>query len=516
MPLANFFDKISLSASQRIKGYDRSSFEEKLLSTCIGIVYGDNSLETSEGRSALDLAVRIFSRLYPNIKFINLAVGTGSISYTDQLKSLATKINPDINCSDEQIPTVHLVIGEVEGFEEHQTRIYVGSNNWTACFSLTRAQPCHDTNNPFGAGSAVCFGAANVFRYVFRDELEQMPLDSDFCFSAFNQRLVQMDDSQPALPASIAVDFTLVGTGAIGNAVLWGLLELQELRGRMMLIDDQTVSLSNLQRYALMLQDHVDHCKVSVIKELFEKHPELFVETLQDKWQNVARGLAKEQLALLATAVDTTKERLEIQSLLPREILNAWTSPEGIGVSRHLNFAKDVCLSCLYLPTHKVKSDSEKISESLGNADLEPFIRHYLANKLPIDDHFVAAISQNTGIDAELLSYYKGQPLEIFYSDAICGGRAVRSEANAQTSQDMEVPLAHESILAGLLLGAEIVIRSAQLREAGIEPLTKIDMMHLMHDYLLEAEGKHHTGLCICQDPLFVNRYIDKWSLNND
>ncbi|WP_162428189.1 E2 ligase fold family C protein [Pontibacter pudoricolor] len=511
MPQANFFDKISLSAAQRINGYDRSAFEDKLQSNCIGIVYGDNSLETAEGRSALDLTVRVLSRLYPNLRFFDLSKGVDGDRYSGKLKDLATNINPNINYSDEQTPTINLVIGEVPGFDAQQTCIYIGSQNWVAFYSSNKAQSCHDTNNPFGAGCAVCFGAANVFRYIFREELGNASPDTEFCFSAFSQRLVEKGEFEPNLPSSLSVDFTLIGTGAIGNAVIWSLLELQGLCGRITVVDDQTVALSNLQRYILMLQEHVEQQKVSVIRNLLEKHSELQVEPLQLKWQNAANTLDKEQIKLVVTAIDTTQERLEIQSLLPKEILNAWTSPEGIGISRHLNFTEDVCLSCLYLPRHKIKSNSEKIAASLGNIALEPFIRQYLANNLPIDDNFVTEISQQVSIDAHLLYTYIGQPVEIFYSEAICGGRVIQSGSNEQMNTDLEVPLAHESVLAGLLLGAEVVIQSAQLRETQIEPLTKINMMQPIYNNLLEQESKHYSGLCICQDPIFTNRYRDKW-----
>ncbi|KAA9338984.1 E2 ligase fold family C protein [Adhaeribacter soli] len=511
MALANFFDKISLSVSQRIKGYDRSSFEEKLLSNCVGIVYGSNCLKTSEGRAGLDLAVRIFSRLYPKITFLNLAKKTYSLTYTEQLKSLATEINPEIDCSDKQAPTIYLVVGKVSNFTAAQPCIYIGSNNWNAYFSTAVAQTCKDTNNPFGIGSAICFGAANIFRCIFKEELGNTPLDKDFCFSVFSQGLCHKAKVAPVLPASIPISFTLVGAGAIGNAMLWSILQLQEVIGKVTMVDDQTVARSNLQRYVLMLQNHINHPKLTIIEKLFEKHPGLSIEPLQAKWQSIASILTKDQLQLLVTAIDTTKERLEIQSLLPKIILNAWTSPEGIGVSRHLNFIEGVCLSCLYLPEYQEKSASVKIAESLGNAAVEPFIRQYLANDLPIDDNFVAAISQICGIDEQLLNSFKGDQVEIFYSEAICGGRVIQNMTNGQVSQDLEVPLAHESVLAGLLLGAEVIIQSLQLRETPIEPLTKINMMQPIHNYLLEAEGKHHSGLCICQDSIFLKRYTVKW-----
>ena len=67
MALANFFDKIHLGAAQILKNYNRSTFETKLLSNCVGLSIGTLALETYEGRVALDLLIRLLARLHPTM-----------------------------------------------------------------------------------------------------------------------------------------------------------------------------------------------------------------------------------------------------------------------------------------------------------------------------------------------------------------------------------------------------------------------------------------------------------------
>ena len=278
------------------------------------------------------------------------------------------------------------------------------------------------------------------------------------------------------------------------------------------MIDKETVSSSNLQRYVLMFQDHITHPKVDLIQKMFEaKSSGVNIQAYPFSWQAVVSALPQKHLQLVATALDTKTERVFVQSALPQKIINAWTSPDCIGVSRHFDFGNEVCLACLYLPMAKVKSESEKIAEALNMGQNEPFIRQYLANNAPIDDQFVKVVSQLGGIDFEKLSIYKQQPVRVLYSEGICGGRIMAVRNNGGVPQDMEVPLAHESAMAGILLMAEVVIESLQLRLQPIEPLTKINLMKPLHQFLREKEGKHYSGRCLCQDDVFKERHKEKW-----
>lgn len=512
MALANFFDKINLGAAQILKDHDRSAFENKLLSNCIVIYFNTNSLQNYECRIALDLLTRLLSRLYPKVKFKSTETTEESIDYIGQLKAIAIEINPKIEVGDEQEETFFIGVGIVPDSSGYFPTHYIGSSNWNTFHSTTTPQNFGSSQNPFGAAVAACLACANLFRRIFADELGNPLLDEDLSFSTFDQ-MINPSDCGPKLPAEIPLNFTLIGAGAIGNATLYSFLRLSNTKGRISLIDKEEFSLSNLQRYVLMMQGHEGQSKVGVIREIFKNQKsELTIDCYPSKWQEVMGSLQPDQLKLFATAIDTKYERQLLQSVLPKKIINAWTSPDCIGISRHFDFLNEICLSCLYFPSMKEKSESQKIAIALNMEQHEPFIRHYLAKNMPIDEQFIATVNQMGGIEVEKLRLFANQPVRVLYSEGICGGAIVSLNNKDQVAQDMEVPLAHESAFAGILLAAEIVIDSLKLRTRQIEPLTKINLMRPLHAYLRENEEKNFSGRCICQDGIFKNRYKEKWS----
>ncbi|MCW3117955.1 MAG: ThiF family protein [Chitinophagaceae bacterium] len=508
MALANFFDKINLGASQVLKTYDSSAFESKLLSNCICVQFGNEALERFEGRITLDLLIRLLARLYPNIKLNTTGLHSQYESFVEQLKTIARQINPVINLEDNQQET--FVIGVGHTLTELSNAYYIGSDNWKAYYSTTTPQSIGSSQNPFGAAGTACIVCANLFRAIFNDELANPGLDSDVCLCMYNQTINGYEDT-PGLPKEIDINFTLIGAGAIGNAALWSLLQLPNATGQISLIDNQTVSISNLQRYVLMIQDHVTFSKVEIIKELFHAKTGITIQPYPYRWQEIVGKLSIEEMRLMATALDTGIDRLLVQSTIPEKIINAWTSPECLGVSRHFDFLNDVCLACLYMPTAKVKSESEKIAGVLNMPEQEGFIRQYLAKNIPINEQFVVTVSHFGGIDQAKLRRYMNQPVRILYSDGICGGGIITVNSDTHVPQDMEVPLAHESAMAGILLAAEVVIESLKLRAQPIEALTKINLLRPLHQHLREKEDKHYSGKCLCQDSIVQKRYSEKW-----
>jgi hypothetical protein len=87
--------------------------------------------------------------------------------------------------------------------------------------------------------------------------------------------------------------------------------------------------------------------------------------------------------------------------VLPKIIINAWTSQQDIGVSRHFNFAESLCLSCLYIPKQKQKSESVKIAESLKMPEIE--VRKYIANSIMVDEGFIFMVAQSLSIPVDQL-----------------------------------------------------------------------------------------------------------------
>ena len=511
MALANFFDKAALGAAKILKGFDRNAFESVLNKHQVGIVFDANGGASLEGRITLDLLVRLLARLYPNLQIIDSQLSNPTLA--KELEVCAISINPEINLSKDAKPTVYLIVGNTPYETGKDNYFYLGSQGWTVKFSDKNPVNSGNTQNPFAAGAAACFGAANLFRLVFKDQLPKGNPDKDFALSLFE--FVKNDSAQkihePQIDNIHLEDALLVGVGAVGNAVIWALGNIPSLTGKLEIIDDQDIDLSNLQRYILSRQVDVNTSKVARAGEFMQKS-KLKIVQCPFKWEEYLQKRNNWSIKRVAVCVDSAQDRITVQGSLPEKIFNAWTQQGALGVSRHTNFINDPCLTCLYMPEVKKKNKSEIIAENLGLAPQELMVRSYLAQHLPVDNNILTMISAAKGIPMTDLQAFEGKQLEVFYSDFVCGGVMMRLENKSKVTPQIEVPSAFESALAGILLASEIIIDAGTLRKRNLPIITRFNLLRPLSNYLLEDQYKHHSGRCICQDPIFQEAYNAKWN----
>lgn len=511
MAFANFFDKIALNASQVLKHYDRSGFEKILNDSLPTIVFGRNATSTQQGKAALDLTVRLSARLYPKIRLINTS---GSKQFEKNLKELSLSINPDIEILDEGIATVYLVAGQVDFDCSDVPSYYIGSNSWHSNFSSSHCLKFGSSDIIFGAGAAACFGMANVFRKIFEGKLPYGKVDSDFSFSIIDSSKGEIEIGSDTKIENIDIGkLHLVGVGAVGNAFLWSLKNSKSISGQIRVIDDEQIDLSNLQRYVLTEQNSIGQSKVDFAKDVMTGSSFKLLKSKMN-WQHFISKNASLNIEKVAVCVDSAEDRISIQSSLPKKIFNAWTQQESIGISRHFNFDETACLSCLYFPTRKKTSRSEEVANSFGIPEHERLVRTYLATSKPIDEVLINLVCQANNIEAEQFGDFIGKPVELFYSKAICGGVMMRltGSGSAATQHSLEVPLAFESALAGILLAAEVVIECQALREGAFPIISQINLLRPLSNYIKEDQKKHHSKRCICQDEMFVKEYLRRWN----
>src|SRR5947209_5738000 len=110
MALANFIDRIGVAASQLLQGFDLTEFCTHLCSRTVGLAFDAAAVSTSEGRSSLELTVRLLARFYPVLAICPLdSYGQPMVG---ELIALARAINPDIQIDFElAAATVVLVVG---------------------------------------------------------------------------------------------------------------------------------------------------------------------------------------------------------------------------------------------------------------------------------------------------------------------------------------------------------------------------------------------------------------------
>jgi hypothetical protein len=73
----------------------------------------------------------------------------------------------------------------------------------------------------------------------------------------------------------------------------------------------------------------------------------------------------------------------------------------------------------------------------------------------------------------------------------------------------VEVPMAFQSAMAGVMLGAELIKQVSGYKSG--EVTTTLNLMRRLGEYLSERQEKAAHGNCICQDPDYVVAYRAKY-----
>ena len=95
--------------------------------------------------------------------------------------------------------------------------------------------------------------------------------------------------------------------------------------------------------------------------------------------------------------------------------------------------------------------------------------------------------------------------------EGICGGGIIPLGEAGPAPRELEVPLAFQSALAGLLLAAETV---RDVLTAGTQRKTlvrRLDLLRPLGDPSPQPALKAGTGHCICEDSDFIATYRAKY-----
>jgi molybdopterin/thiamine biosynthesis adenylyltransferase len=488
MALADYFHRSAVAASQVVAGFDEAAIRRRLEGVRVGLVA--HAAHGPEAHALSDMAVRLLARLYPT-----LVLGDD-----DRLAALARSINPNIELVDADADVL-IVIG-TGTTQVHAPRVvFAGSDGWLARVGTQHPLEVGESSNPFGPGAAACLAVGNVFRAVFLDEATS--LDEELALSTFDFGAVATD----ATVAGVDIgDVVLAGAGAVGQGALWA-LERAEVRGQLHVVDPEAIELGNLQRYVLALRADEHRSKVNVACEhagaldlvAHATSWEGFCADLGHRWERVLVG------------VDSAAARRQVQASLPRWIANAWTQPGDLGVSVHPWTKTGACLSCLYLPQGEVLSEDRLIADALGLQGMEVEVRRLLFTEQPVPTALLQTIAERLNLPEGAVEGFDGQPLRELYVDGICGGALVGLDRVGHPRQDVHVPIAHQSALAGVLLAAQVVADALGAGPAD-STVARINVMQRIGQELRQAVRKDARGICVCQDPVYRAAYDRKWS----
>lgn len=508
MALAPFFEKAALAASHILQYFDLTTFSQMLDRHVVGVCFDDDGVVSPEGQMTLDLTVNMLARLYPRLSIV--PSGNKAAAYVSHLTQLAKEINPNIeivsNISD---VSVAVVVGG-NFISASIPAVYIGSSGWIVKLSPNEPVGSGMSQNPFGAGAAACFGAANIFRLIFGPSLPHGVPDGAFTLSLFNYETEINSIHNPDLQSIDIGETHLVGLGAIGNGAIWALSRIPTLSGVLHLVDKELIELTNVQRYVLSTISSEGKVKVGLAADQFGE-TQLQVVPHPQRWGEYLRCRNNWDLQKVMVALDSAQDRADVQASLPRWIVNAWTQPGDLGVSRHDFISDQACLMCLYLPEPNQKSEDELIAEAIGLPEAKLEVRELLYLGKPVGSEFIQRIANAAGIPAEPLLLYSDQPLKSFYSKAVCGGIILGLGGDYQKASRAEVPMAFQSALAGIMLAAELVVYASGLRKMELPTTTRIDLLRPLGNYLSFPAKKDLSKRCICQDPLYRSVYQEKY-----
>ena len=485
MALADYYARGALAAAQVLSGFDEGRFRALLEETPVAIRIPDAG--SPEGDALAELLVRLFARLYPRLALL------GPSPAAEQLGALAKAINPAVELVDDA--RVGVVIAEEK--DAFETTIYAGSEGWDALISTSIPQPVGDSANPFGPGVAACVAAANVFRRVFLPAWEVLA-DTGLRFSAWALDRVEVPTNR-APASALHSPAVLVGFGAIGNAAFWA-LSRAPLTGTLHIVDPQEVELGNLQRYVLTTRADEGRIKVDLVDSPRSNgldvvpHRASLAEFLAHNGYNWASFLL---------GLDSARDRRAAQASLPHWSANAWTQPGDLGVSVHPRFgAEGACVACLYLPESRLRNEDELVAETLGVPELQMDVRTLLHSGAPLQHGFLEAVARGISSPLETLLSFEGRSIRDLYVDGFCGGAVIPLSQVGRPPEDLHVPLAHQSALAGVLLAAALV-RSSLGGDPTITTASRINVLAPVGVALAQPIRARRDGRCLCDDPIF-------------
>jgi hypothetical protein len=486
--LAPFFDRIYSALGGHLS-VSRDDLAASLQGVAVGIKCGE-SLSQNDLWIA-ELATNLLARLYPRVAI------TGPEKNISALKALALEINPEIEILGKAPADLTIAIGEVKS----GAQLWPGASGWVARLNHSRF-PGSGPANPYAAGAAAAFAAAELFRRIFLGR----PAESDLKISLLNFN--QSSGADQELPSSTLGDVLFVALGAIGNAALWALARDRRRSGQFTLIDNEGLELSNLQRYVLgTLQDVTKHEEKVSIGRRELSGTQISVMAFRATLESFADERGGISTPTVCISVDNVAARRAAQALLPGLIINGWTGDEALGASWHVFSREAACLACLYQPHGRGVSQTEQAASALGLAPERAAL--LWVTRLPLSDDDIATAATKLGVAREALAPWHGKSLGELYTDVVCGAVPISLPV---ANRIETVPLAHQSALAGILMAAELVKRTSPelSSRSQTESLVSWDDV-LRPPPAIWVKPRAREKGCICGDPVYQTVFRKKW-----
>ena len=373
-------------------------------------------------------------------------------------------------------------------FDARSPGLPVGTSSWDLAIGLKAER--ETTGNPIVAAIAGALAANEVLKNLLLASgvpLERTPRAWDGCVSIWDYSLGPMSRG-PEIREPVELDQVgFVGCGGISGACFWA-LGLLELAGAPLLVDDDVVDVTNLNRLLFANHESVGSNKVALAKMLLDARGTSAI-ALAERWNKVD-SIIRQGASTILISVDDDSVRRDVQGDLPELIFNGGTSDSGeYQVSRH-NFIDAACLACVSHGDKRPQSLEEATALHLG-IPLDALLEH-IHSRDPLPPELIETASGGNEMKEELRNLPARRITQRF-----CNDLAV-AESTAVSAPTL-------SALPGLLLAAELVKDKLWSTELGEHNLLRGSVLRGPHSRWLLSLQKR-SG-CICQDSLYQEHY---------
>lgn len=426
--------------------------------------------------------------------------------------SHTAKINLAVHDADWK-PHITLVFG-TEPIVLSSHVIYIGSAGWSVY--LSAKEPCKWDSaanvNRIAAMYAGALAVGEVFKMLMSGLNVKSEMIDTLEYDLVTHGLAtEHPVVEPKLPDILNFNgLTIVGCGAIGQALIVSLANATYLSGHVILIDQDKLEPSNEQRYILGFEEKRGQSKVNVAQEVLKQSNNLLVVTvLPMKYEDAASAFEESPFGPeIVTSVDNERTRMNAQASLPRILWNAWTDvSEGslsYGVGQHILDNEFECVACSYFP--KGKSPSSQLEMNAIRTGIpESELRGRIAKGDICKPEDIERIAKTHSLVKEGLQALVGMPLrEVLHGE--CGVFSVKMPEKHETT-----PAPHTPVLAGTLLASQLVLSRLLLPDKArlIESVAEFESFGIPNSSCLMKKKKNPS--CFCNDPVYIEAYCAKW-----
>lgn len=469
------------------------------------IITGDDTLNSTNGILMAKTLVNLVARFTNDL---HVSLPDKFSKFEEELILLAKSTSANSNSEIPENPEVIIIIGNSNlkgGFV-----IRINSDGWVSYLTCNKPLSLSTSSpNPIGAMGSACFGATECFKRLLKSQGSNDPFVSehpgDFVFSFLDYSLT---DNNEKFPSKINIDenVLLVGVGAVGSAVVYGLSEIPNIKGMISVVDNDIFNGTNLNRCLIAFVDTLGKNKAE-ITSLYSSE-DLTFQPHSMTYENFRDKIGLNHPLILST-VDNNEVRHEIQSDLPKLIFHGSTGEQKAAISV-IKFLENACFGCIY--QSKPKSREEIIARDMG-IPLK-IVTKTLKNNASFSEEHLEYLKEKLGDKGEDFRKHIGRPFEEVFQKEICGKIKIQTEDGQK-----DASVSFVSFFAGLGIISEFVKYLCKIQDIPMindKDFYRINMFKPSHLRGPFQYVKNPECIFSCSDIDFQQIFAKKWGIPND